>query len=72
MAHCDSHWIVKVNVRVIVKSKTVEFAVIKALLHCNFLSSLSCNAIARQVAGELYSVTWVVLQFFCCAKGCMK
>ena len=24
---------------------------------CNFLSNLSCNAVARQVAGELHSVT---------------
>ena len=30
----------------------------------NFLSNLSRNDIARQVAGELHSVTWVVLHFF--------
>ena len=30
-----------------------------------FLSNLSRNAIARQVAEELHSVTWVVWQFFC-------
>ena len=30
----------------------------------NFLSNLSLNAVARQVAGELHSVTWVVSQFF--------
>ena len=29
----------------------------------NFLSNLSCNAVARIVAGELHSVTWVVSQF---------
>ena len=29
----------------------------------NFLSNLSRNAIARQVAGELHTVTWVVSQF---------
>ena len=31
---------------------------------CNFLDNLSRNAVARQVAGELHSVTWVVSQFF--------
>ena len=31
---------------------------------CNFLSNLSRNAVARQVAEELNSVTWLVLQFF--------
>ena len=31
---------------------------------CNFLSNLSRNGIARQVAGELHSETWVVSQFF--------
>ena len=40
----------------------------KNVLMCNFLSNLSRNAIARQVAGELHSVTWVVSQFFCCMK----
>ena len=30
----------------------------------NFLSNLFRNAVARQVAGELHSVTWVVSQFF--------
>ena len=30
----------------------------------NFLSNLSRNGIARQVAGELHSVTWFVSQFF--------
>ena len=39
---------------------------------CNFLSNLSRNAVARQVAGELHSVTWVVSQFFRCAKRCTK
>ena len=39
---------------------------------CNFLSNLSRNAVARQVAGELHSVTWVVSQVFCCAKRCTK
>ena len=39
----------------------VREAMLKALL-----------AIARQVAGELHSVTWVVSQFFCCAKRCTK
>ena len=37
---------------------------------CNFLSNLSRNAIARQVAGELHNVTWVVSQFFCWAMRC--
>ena len=31
---------------------------------CNFLDNLSRSAVARQVAGELHSVTWVVSQFF--------
>ena len=39
---------------------------------CNFLSNLTRYAIARQVAGELHSVTSVVSQFFCCAKRCTK
>ena len=30
---------------------------LKALLHCNFLGNLSRTAVARQVAGELHSVT---------------
>ena len=30
----------------------------------NFLDNLSRNAVARQVAGELHGVTWVVSQFF--------
>ena len=29
---------------------------------CNFFSNLSRNVVARQVAGELHSVTWVVSQ----------
>ena len=45
---------------------------LNALLHCNFLSNLSHNAVARQAAGELHSVTWVVSQFLCCAKPCTK
>ena len=46
---------------------------IKALLPLrNFFSNLSRNAVARQVAGELHSVTWVVSQFFCCSKRCTK
>ena len=32
---------------------------------CNFLSNLSRNAVARQVAGELHIVTWVVGIFLC-------
>ena len=30
------------------------------------------NAVARQIGGGLHSVTWVVSQYFCCAKRCMK
>ena len=33
-----------------------------------FFSNFSRNAVARQIAGELHSVTWVVSHFFCCAK----
>ena len=36
---------------------------------CNFLSNLSRNTVARQVAGELHSVTWVVWQFFFVARS---
>ena len=47
------------------KNKLQDFETcFKALLHCNFLGNLSRNAVARQVAGELHSVTWVVSQFF--------
>ena len=40
---------------------------VNALRPCynvHFLSNLSRNAVARQVAGELHSVTWVVSHFF--------
>ena len=39
---------------------------------CIFFSNLSRNVVARQIAGELHSVTWVVSQCFCCAKRCTK
>ena len=39
---------------------------------CNFLINLSRNAVAREVAGELHSVTLVVSQFLCCRKRCTK
>ena len=47
---------------------------LKALLCYAIFSAayLSRNAIARQVAGELHSVTWVVSQFYCCTKRCTK
>ena len=37
---------------------------VKAVLQCNFLSNLSRNAVARQVAGELHSVTRIISHFF--------
>ena len=43
------------------QKKVSKSITIKALLHCNFLSNLSRNAIARQVAGE----------FAKCNMGCL-